>query len=76
MKNTLLILLALLVTPAWAADAPPAPAEPKPTTQTTPAAPDSTTTSCPTGCTYMACPPPNGAPACCHKVGAVYQVCT
>lgn len=87
MKNLLLILLALIVTPAWAADKEGAPvanppasislaqAEPTPVPAPDPATPDSTTITCPTGCTYMACPPPNGPAACCKRVGSQYQVC-
>jgi hypothetical protein len=75
MKNILLILLALIVMPAWAADAPPAPTEPKPAAQTAPAAPDTVTVACPVQCQSMNCPPPNGVYKLCCPRSPYTQTC-
>lgn len=82
MKNALLILLALIVTPAWAADAPPAnppaatllaQAEPAPAPE--PATPDGATAACPVTCVTMACPPPSGTVKVCCPRAPYTQTC-
>ena len=87
MKKTLLLLLALTVAPAWAADATVAPSKPQP--QATQVAPETQSgnswlnflikdskagpMSCPAGCAFMNCPPPTGPLECCNMT--TYQKC-
>lgn len=91
MKNILLLLLALIVVPAWAGDVTVASSTPQPSSQATQIVPETKsdsgwlkflindssagTLSCQTGCTLMNCPPPSGPVVCCHKTAQGYQAC-
>ncbi len=96
MKNTLLLLSALIVAPVWAEDASVVPSTLETSVQAAPdnkgkcvqmaflsknfsaktapvAAGNSSEPGCPTGCVFMACPPPSGPAQCCNT--STFQPC-
>jgi hypothetical protein len=88
MNRILLCLLTfILIVPAWAEETAVelsthksaakkvAPAAPTATAGAKAATTSDTTTSCPTGCLMMACPPPSGPLACCHKTSSGFAPC-